>query len=380
MVHQAGPDFSAALTQLDEWVQPQGVTGCAAAVWFKGSVVAEHYAGEAVPGQPVTSNTLFALASVTKPVAAATVMTAVEEGALSLDEPVSRFVPEFLEEVEGEADPALQMLRAQVTIRQLLCHTSGLPEDAAERESRFDSMPTLAELTDRHCRQPLLAPPGSVLRYSNTGYAILARAVERATGDEFWARCRERILEPANLPNIVARPDAREQARIATLADTANPGTPAESYNSPYWRELAIPWGGLYGTPRDVARFAGMFLPSADHAESPVALSLAARRLMIGDHTRGVIGGVESGRVWWQRGAWGLGWELRATKRRHWTGDLASPATFCHFGQAGTLVWGDPERDLALAVFTNRTVARMWSFILTRWIRLSNAVQAAAVP
>jgi beta-lactamase class C len=92
----------------------------------------------------------------------------------------------------------------------------------------------------------------------------------------------------------------------------------------------------------------------------------------------GVPGGVESARVRWPVARWGLGWEIKGEKRQHWTGDLTSPATFCHFGAAGTLLWADPAADLALAVFGNRAVANMWSFILSRWARLSNAVVAAA--
>lgn len=69
---------------------------------------------------------------------------------------------------------------------------------------------------------------------------------------------------------------------------------------------------------------------------------------------------------------------MKGSKRRHWTGELTSPATFCHFGAAGTLLWVDPVHDLALAVFANRSVAHMWAFILARWARLSNAVVAAA--
>jgi beta-lactamase class C len=72
---------------------------------------------------------------------------------------------------------------------------------------------------------------------------------------------------------------------------------------------------------------------------------------MTTDQTKGVAGGVESARVQWERGSWGLGWEVKGEKRAHWTGEFTSPATFCHFGRAGTLLWGDPERDLALAVF-----------------------------
>lgn len=92
----------------------------------------------------------------------------------------------------------------------------------------------------------------------------------------------------------------------------------------------------------------------------------------------GVAGGVESLKTTWEIAHWGLGWEVKGSKRRHWTGELTSPATFCHFGAAGTLLWADPKHDIALAVFDNRAVARIWTSQLPRWARLSNAVIAAA--
>ena len=92
----------------------------------------------------------------------------------------------------------------------------------------------------------------------------------------------------------------------------------------------------------------------------------------------GVPGGVESAKVRWNPGRWGLGWEVKGEKRRHWTGELTSMRTFCHFGHAGTLLWADPDHHVALAVFANRSVTHMWSFIHSRWARLSNAVVAAA--
>jgi len=178
------------------------------------------------------------------------------------------------------------------------------------------------------------------------------------------------------LRDTIARPGVDLDPRIALLADTSLAGTDLETYNGRYWRGLAIPWGGLFGTPRDLARFAGAFLPSG--AAGPHLLSRPALRLMTSDQAAGVPGGVESARVRWDVAHWGLGWEVKGGKRRHWTGELTSPETFCHFGAAGTLLWADPTRDLAFAVFANRDVARIWTFILPRWARLSNAVVAAA--
>lgn len=365
-----------ATAQIDDWIATNAVVGAAIVVWHQGFVVAERYAGMAQPGAPVNEGTLFALASVTKPVSAATVVALVEAGLVALDEPVVRFVPEFAAPVTGESDAIdseLERLRSTVTLRQLLAHTSGLPENVRSRRERSVAPPSLAEITDALCRLPLQSPPGAEVRYSNAGYAILARIAERVAGEGFWTATNRRVLEPLGLVDVVARPDPSHVDRIAYVADARGRGTETESYNSPYWRNLGIPWGGLFGTARDLARFASSFLASGSPFLSPPAVAM-----MTTDQTGGVPGGVESAKVRWPVASWGLGWEVKGSKRRHWTGELTSPRTFCHFGQAGTLLWVDPDRQLVVAVFANRTVTHLWPFVPARWARLSNAIVAAA--
>jgi beta-lactamase class C len=363
------------LSQLDGWIGPQGVNGAAAAVWRGGELVAIHEAGEAYPGQPVEPSTLFPLASVTKPVTAAVVMSLVEEGMIALDESVVRFVPEFGSGPDQNAegvDPALERYRRHITIRQLLAHTSGLPEDMAPGKLRYVDKHDLATMTDVMCRLPLIAAPGSAHLYSNAGFAVLGRLVERVTGNEFWDEARERVLDPLGMNDTVARPGPYLHERIARVTDTNHTGTDIEPYNSEYWRQLALPWGGLYGSASDLVRFAASFLPNG-----PRLLSKPSVQLMTSDQVAGVPGGVQSMKVTWDPAHWGLGWEVKGAKRRHWTGELTGPRTFCHFGAAGTLYWADPDRDVALAVFGNRTTIHLWPFIPARWSRLSNALLAA---
>lgn len=360
-----------AIRQIDEWVQPSGVQGAGIAVAYRGQIIGERYAGIARPGVPVSETTLFGLASVTKPVAATGILAAAEDGFLSLDEPIVRFVPEF---VDGASEVASAEARATVTFRQLLSHTGGAAEDIGSSRADLPDVPTFSELTKAHLRAPSAFSPGSAVGYSNTGLAVLAEAVRRAVGQEFWDYVQPRTLHEPILADIVIRPTSEQVDRIALLTDAANSGTATESYNSAWWREMALPWGGAYGTPRSLALFAAAFL---DPASSTVGLSWASRSEMIRNQANGRQGGVSSGRVWWQDANWGLGWEIKGSKRRHWSGELTTPDTFCHFGQAGTLVWADPRLDLAVAVFTNRSVAKMWGFILTRWVRLANALAAA---
>jgi CubicO group peptidase (beta-lactamase class C family) len=367
-----------ALRLIDGWIGPQGVAGAGAAVWRGGRVVAERYAGEARPGVPVDARTIFALASVTKPVTAAVVMTLVQEGAVSLDEPVNRLVPEFAAGpgAGGEGvDRALENQRRTVTVRHLLAHTSGLPEDLGPHQSRYAEKLDIGTIVETLCRLPLKSAPGAQVRYSNAGFAVLARLVEHLTGEPFWDAARRRVLDPLGLADTVARPGPDLEPRLIHLGDVSHAGTDLETYNGAYWRDLALPWGGLFGTPRDLARFAGAFLPGPD---APRLLSPAGVALMTADHAAGVPGGIESAKVRWPTAFWGLGWEVKGAKRRHWTGELTSPRTFGHWGYAGTLLWADPERDLALAVFANRSTTHLWPFVPPRWARLSNALVAAS--
>ena len=76
----------------------------------------------------------------------------------------------------------------------------------------------------------------------------------------------------------------------------------------------------------------------------------------------------------WQPGYWGAGWEVKGTKPKHWTGNLTSPATWDHWGFAGTLAWADPTRDLAVAVFANRSVKSLWMFRPARWAALCDDI------
>ena len=373
---EADSSVAGALGLIDEWIGRQGPPGVGAVVWHRGRIAAERYVGEAQPGVPVDAGTLFALASVTKPVTAAVVMTLVEDGMVSLDEPVGRLVTAFRAGPppgSDGVDPVLERLRIAVTARHLLGHTSGLPEDLGPQQSRYAEMVDLETTIEAMCRLPLQFAPGTALRYSNAGFAVLARLVERVTGRPFWEVAQHRVLDRLDLRDTVPRPGPSLAARLVRLSDTTHAGTELETYDGAYWRSLGLPWGGLFGTARDAIRFAASFLPSGPRLLSPAAVTL-----MTTDQAGGVAGGIESAKVEWAIARWGLGWEVKGDKRRHWTGELTSPATIAHFGHAGTLLWADPTHDLALAVFANRAVTHMWAFILARWARLSNAVVAAA--
>lgn len=361
---------SAALEQIDGWIGESGVPGAAVVVWRQGEIVGSRYAGDAQPGVPVDDQTLFGLASVTKPMTAATIMTLVEADLIDLDAPLTRYLPAFAGATSS--DDRLRDARKEVTTRQLLCHTAGLPEDLPRGTFSSREAPTLREITDAMLRQPLWTRPGSQLIYSNTGYGILGRLAEAVTGRDFWDVAWENVFEPLELHETIARPGPELDTRIARVQDVYGQGRPTESYNSQYWRDLAIPWGGLYGTPLDSVRFAATFLRQGDGFILP---ELA--REMITDQVHGLSGEVQAAKVTWPVAFWGLGWEVKGSKTRHWTGSLTSPRTFCHYGAAGTLLWADPELDLAAAIFANRATFHLWPFRPPRWATLSDALVEA---
>jgi beta-lactamase class C len=232
--------------------------------------------------------------------------------------------------------------------------------------------PTHDDIVDAMVNVPLQSAPGQELRYSNLGIGIAGRAAERLDGRALQEILQAEILDPMDLRGIAVRPGPDLAARIAHVDDAAGAGAPHESYNSEYWRDLAITWGGYYGTAADVLRFAISFLPGMDN---PLPEEMRAE--MTTDQTGGVPGGVNSAGIHWPRGAWGLGWEVKGDKRNHWTGTSTSVGTWCHWGQSGTLVWVDPERRLGLAVLGNRTVMTSWPLRPPRWHELSDAVVEA---
>lgn len=364
--------FGDVAREVDQWVQEGAVRGASIAVEHHGVLVATHQAGEARPGAPVTGETLFALASVSKPFTAAAVMHVIEEGLFALDDEVASVLPEFAhpdDPFADDANPILEAQRDHVTFRQLLSHTSGLPENAGIKRIRMASLPSLDEQVDIMLQVPLVSAPGEVLRYSNLGPAIAARAAEHVAGTPLHQLLQHTILDTMDLTGVVLTPGVSLDDRIAIVQDPSNEGTLAESYNSRYWRDTGITWGGYFGTSIDVLRFATSFLPGR---ETP--LGIDSIQAMTTDQVHGLEGGVESMGAIWRPGFWGAGWEVKGSKRRHWTGDKSSPSTWCHWGQAGTLAWVDPTRELGVAVFANRTVRTPWPLRPPRWAQLSDAL------
>ena len=269
----------------------QGVTAGVVTVVARYGKVASF---EAVGYQDLKKKTLmrkdsmFRIASLTKPITCAGIMILVDEGKLSLIDPVEKYLPEYKEiklnpcgTRAGYNCEAVTPERP-INIEDLMTHTSGLPSSA---DTKGKEPGSLAELVASGAKTHLLFEPGMAWNYSNIGIDILGRIVEVVSGKSFDEFLRERIFEPLKMTDTYFFVPAEKQSRMASLY-TYEGGklqlVPAE------WGEkqarIPSPAGGLVSTAGDLLRFNEMMRRGGELEEQRV-LSNAAVKLMTMNHT-----------------------------------------------------------------------------------------------
>jgi len=304
-----------------------GYPGAAVIVGRKGKAVLERGFGRLAwdPASPDVSatSTIYDLASLTKVVGTTTaVMVLFDQGRISLDAPVSKYLPEF---TGGEKD--------QVTIRQLLTHRSGLP--AGRDIFRLTHDP--AEARRLILATPLIARPGQQYEYSDLGADVLAMAVEKISAqplDEFLA---DYVFHPLGMYETGFRPADSLDAHIAPTGSSESGRTKRGQVND----ENAFAMGGVAG-------HAGLFSTAAD-------LSVFAQMMLNG----GVYDGVRiiadsTVQLFTTRtaGHRALGWDTPSGS--FGSGEYLSEHSFGHTGFTGTSMWIDPDRDMFVILLTNR--------------------------
>lgn len=236
--------------------------------------------------QPLRRDDIFRIYSMTKPIASVAVLMLMEEGALSLEDPLSRYLPAFagLQVLEATSAPgtdgdvatgaALRAPARPVTLRMLLTHTAGfaagLPGDAAATAAleRADpwSAPDLAGYAARVATAPLAADPGTRFGYDGTATELLARVVEVVSGQPFDAFLRQRILQPLGMRDTGFEVPPGQRHRVVDITTTAEGGAlvrddgPSSRVPGARLRPYDSAAGGLYSTAADYARFCQMLL------------------------------------------------------------------------------------------------------------------------
>ncbi|HEX5595487.1 MAG TPA: serine hydrolase domain-containing protein [Micromonosporaceae bacterium] len=316
-------------------------------------------AGTALPAtcrQPVTPDTVFDLASLTKLFTTTVLLTLVEEGRLSLDEPVARWLPDF------DNDD-----RRQVTLRHLLTHTSGLPALLRlwtawpDRESRVRAV----------LQTPLINRPGTAFEYSCVGFLIAGFLAERVTGRTLGDLVQERICRPLRLSDTGYHPGPGHVARTAATEHQPEMGRGllrGSVHDENCW-SLGGATGnaGLFGTAGDVARF-GELLRRGGAIDGVRVLQPET----VAEMTRNQLPATAAPGF-----RHGLGVRIGDA---HWMGRLAAGGAYGHTGFTGTSLVVDPDRELVVVLLTNRVhPSREWSDIAALR-RAVHDIAAAARP
>jgi len=330
-------DLTAATAALQRWVDAGAFPGAVYAVGHRRRLVGLGAVGkmsydEDAPAMPVDA--LFDLASLTKVVATMPVaMSAIERGNLRLDYPVQALVPEF----QGAG-------KSEVTIRQLLTHTSGLPGyvEFFREHAPEDAGPAVqAAVLEKIYTIDLEAPAGTRYAYSDLGIVLLGEALSRALGEPFAQHARREFFAPLGMHDTMWTPPTSEYQRIPPTEQDAWRGAMVHGVvhdENTFVMGGVAPHAGLFSTARDLATYAQMMLNlgSYDHVR-------VLRRSTI-DRWRRPQDIVEgSSRA--------LGWDTARSSQR-WS--MFDASTYGHTGFTGTSLWIDPTRGLFVVLLTNR--------------------------
>jgi CubicO group peptidase (beta-lactamase class C family) len=354
------PPFEAAFALAESWVRDGVVPGVSIAIAKDGELIGTFAAGKRAAGGsgPVDESTLYPVASITKPFTATLVMRLVEQGLVSLDEPIRRFLP------------VVGIEKRELNLRDLLRHTSGVAANNPHESDLFSREATFDEVVAAAAAIPLVDRGGQTVRYSNIGYWLAGAAAAAIAGTSFPEALRTHVIEPLGLRDTLIAPVESIEHRVARRYGIS------KLMNSPYGRRLAPPSGGLFATASDLVRFASVFLNDGCDVTGKRLLSDASVELMTTNQTGDLPGGIE-GLSQWSIGWWGLGWEVKGPKPNFWSGQLTSPSTFAHIGQSGCVLWADPESGIACAILANRDLFAGWTISPPRWAQISDAIVTA---
>lgn len=292
---------------------------------------------------PMRTDTIVWIASMTKPITATAVLMLQDEGKLHVDDLVARYVPEFAELKGPSGEPA------QVTIRHLLTHTSGLGEITP---AQARAVRDLAGLIPLYVARPVAFEPGTKWVYCQSGINTAARVVEIASGQSFTDFLDQRLLGPLGMKDTTFYLSEAQRPRLATSYRKAQDGSlePTENIilmgKAPTSRDrFPAANGGLFSTAGDYARFIQMVLRGGEAGGKrylkPESVKLMTS-LQSGDLKTGFTEGC----------GWGLGWCV--VREPQGVTAMLSPGTFGHGGAYGTQAWADPVKGIAYVLMVQR--------------------------
>jgi CubicO group peptidase (beta-lactamase class C family) len=294
--------------------------------------------------EPMKPDAMFWIASMTKPITATAILMLQDEGKLSIDDPASKYLPELGRMKNADGSP----LKTTITIKHLLTHTAGLPENTREETGAAKN---LQDLVASFATKPMRFEPGTKWQYCQTGINSLGRIVEVVSGKRFDQFLDERIFKPLGMTDTTFYPSPAQQERIATAYKLEAGKLQPTDIGLFKGRDLAdksrVPLanGGLFSTAGDYARFAQMLLNDGALNGTRI-LKPETVKLMSQVHTADLKTGFTPGN------AWGLG--VCIAREPQGVSSALSPGSFGHGGAYGTQAWIDPTKKVAYVLMVQR--------------------------
>ena len=284
-------------------------------------------------GFGVAPDAVFLLASISKPVNAVALMLLVEQGRVELDAPAARWLPEL----QGPE-------RARIRVRDLLTHTSGLPDMLPQNIALRRVHAPLSAFVQGVFTTPLLYPPGQGFAYQSMGTLLAGEIAQRVSGRPLGDFQREAVFEPLGMRGASLGLGGRPLADLVPCQTDGSADAALFGANTPYWRDMGHPWGGMHACASDLAVLLQTFLDGG---------VWRGRRFLQADTVRAMTRD--------QNGAigcpWGLGWGLADSPVWVYCGRRLSPRAFGHSGATGTVAWADPDSGVLAVVLTTRPTA-----------------------
>ncbi len=331
---------------LQPFVESHSLAGAVTVVASRDKVLSTEAVGYAdiAAKKPMEVNSLFWIASMSKPITGAAVMVLVDDGKLTIDDPVEKYLPEFAKQtmIEDEAAERLTFKKPSrtITIKDVLSHTSGLPF-LSRSEPKIDLL-TLKEATDIYAKTPLKSEPGTKYLYSNAGIGVAGRVVEVISGMPFEKFVEERLFKPLGMTDTTFWPNKEQLQR---LAKSYKPNAAKNDLEETVVTQLTYPLdgpgrcvspgGGYFSTAADMAAFGQMVLNGGIYNGKRV-LSESSVRLMTSTQTGDLLnkGQGEHG--------YGLGWSTSKKANP----DVPVAGQCGHGGAYATNLSVDPQRGL----------------------------------
>lgn len=302
--------------------------------------------------KPMQADTVFWIASMTKPITATAVLMLQDEGKLDVHDPVAKYLPEFANLKTPSGQPA------NLTLIQILTHTSGLGEAGgpAAREAK-----TLADLVPLWLAAPMQFEPGSRWSYCQSGINAAGRVVEVVSGMSFDAFLKKRLFQPLGMKSTTFYPGASERARqVTAYAKNATTGSLEAVPPRPEFGPRDRPPqgnGGLYSTAEDYGRFCQMLLGGGRFQGVRYLSEASMKQLSTPQTPETLPTGFFQNDTYGRRGL-NYGWALGTCvlKAPHdGVPAMLSPGTFGHGGAWGTQAWVDPVKGVAYVLMVQRS-------------------------